>query len=137
VIIFFAKHANIGSFVVAKEVVKLIERSNRTNLNSETDEKRIDNLLRLYGILQMLLSQFSIVLCYQPAFYQQTLEQIADTMVYKQDVPSLRSSCSSIVLSLYQIDAKLLDAGIGKLDLLRKTPMKKLFIETETNQRKG
>ena len=29
VIVFFAKHANIGSFIVAKEVIKNIERTNR------------------------------------------------------------------------------------------------------------
>lgn len=64
VIIFCAKHTSIGSFVVAKEVVKLIERNNK----SDGDDKH-DILIRLYGILQMLLQQFSIVLCYQPAFY--------------------------------------------------------------------
>lgn len=65
VIIFCAKHTSVGSFVVAKEVLKLVERCNK----SETDDKQ-DQLIRLYGILQMLLQQFSIVLCYQPAFYQ-------------------------------------------------------------------
>jgi len=29
VIIFFAKHSNIGSYIVAKEVIKNIERTNR------------------------------------------------------------------------------------------------------------
>lgn len=29
VIVFFAKHTNIGSFIVAKEVLKNIERTNR------------------------------------------------------------------------------------------------------------
>ena len=30
VIIYFAKHTNIGSYIVAKEIIKLIERSNRS-----------------------------------------------------------------------------------------------------------
>ena len=30
VIIFFAKHANIGSYIVSKEVLKNVERTNRT-----------------------------------------------------------------------------------------------------------
>lgn len=38
-------------------------------------------LLRFYGILQLLLQQFSIVLCYQPEFYIKSLECIADSMI--------------------------------------------------------
>ena len=39
-IIFFAKHNNIGSFVVAKEVIKLIERANKsTKSTGENDEE--------------------------------------------------------------------------------------------------
>ena len=32
VIVFFAKHANIGSFIVAREVMKNVERTNRALL---------------------------------------------------------------------------------------------------------
>ena len=80
VIIFFAKHQNIGSLVVGKEVLKLIERGNKSAKSfsnpSDTEElnQKIEILVRLYGILQMLLQQFSIVLCYQPNFYQSALE---------------------------------------------------------------
>ena len=51
-IIYFSKHNNIGSFVVAKEVLKLIERSNKTIAASD-EHKAI--LVRLYSILQMLM----------------------------------------------------------------------------------
>lgn len=37
-------------------------------------------MLRFYGILQLLLQQFSIILCYQQEFYTKTLECLADTL---------------------------------------------------------
>lgn len=65
VIIFFAKHTNIGSLVVAKEVLKNIERMNKSALSAfkpsvagqpdEDAEKKKDTLARTWGILQMLL----------------------------------------------------------------------------------
>jgi len=36
VIVFFAKHNNIGSLVVAKEVLKIIERLNKSSFKSNT-----------------------------------------------------------------------------------------------------
>lgn len=74
VIVYLSKHTNIGSLVVAKEILKNIERINRslntfksqkeTNPADEKDEEKKQTLARTYGILQMLLQQFSIVLCY-------------------------------------------------------------------------
>jgi len=49
----------------------------------------------------------------------------------------LKSACTAIVISLYQIDSKQLDTGISKLDLMRKTPLKKIIIEFENVTRKG
>ena len=75
VIIFFAKHSNIGSYIVAKEVLKNIERTNRAivipppasmspqDALTELSQKK-EILVRHYNILHMLLQQFSIVLCY-------------------------------------------------------------------------
>jgi hypothetical protein len=72
VIVFFAKHNNIGSYIVAKEVLKNIERLNKSALSKtpvgaqseeELEERKLV-LSRFYGILQMLIQQFSIVLCY-------------------------------------------------------------------------
>ena len=66
VIVFFAKHANIGSFIVAKEVVKNIERTYRAIMtpppasisaedaqNDQALKKEI--LARHFNILHMLL----------------------------------------------------------------------------------
>jgi hypothetical protein len=54
VVIFFAKHNNIGSFIVAKEVLKNIEKLNKTafiasNVENEDDKKTL--LARFYSIL--------------------------------------------------------------------------------------
>lgn len=75
VIIYFAKHTGIGSLIVAREVLKNIESTNRALqskpptrmpiedvVSERTSRKEI--LVRHFSILQMLLSQFSIVLCY-------------------------------------------------------------------------
>ena len=60
VIVFFAKHNNIGPSIVAKEVTKNIQRINSTVQNAGTqraevlDDKKL-TLLRFYGILHLLL----------------------------------------------------------------------------------
>ena len=60
VIVFFAKHQNIGPFVVAKEINKNLERINKS-INSnvlkrqEVMAEKKPTLLRFYGILQLLL----------------------------------------------------------------------------------
>lgn len=89
VIVFFAKHQNIGPFVVAKEINKNLEKINKAVMNAGgkkaeyLSEKKLV-LLRFYSILQLLLQQFSIVLCYQPEFYIKCLECIADSMIISQ-----------------------------------------------------
>jgi len=41
------------------------------------------------------------------------------------------------VVSLHQIDAKLLDAGVSNLDFTKKTHIKKMLIELENSNQKG
>lgn len=70
VIIFFAKHQSIGPFIVAKEVTKNVDKINRAVLGAGVKRQEVLNdkklvLLRFYGLLQLLLQQFAIVLCYQ------------------------------------------------------------------------
>ena len=61
VVVFFAKHQNIGPFVVAKEVTKNIEKINKAvsfagaNKAAVLQEKR-QVLLRFYGLLALLLT---------------------------------------------------------------------------------
>ena len=149
VIIYFAKHSNIGSFIVAKEVLKNIERissalkgappsSMSQDECQEEMRQKMEILVRLLAILQMLLQQFSIVLCYQQDFYVQCLGHIADAMnAHSEKEPALKSTCTSIVTSLCQIDAKLLEQGVAKLDFTKKTPIRKVMIEYENQNMKG
>jgi hypothetical protein len=86
VIVFFAKHQNIGPFVVAKEINKNLERINKAVMvavgkKTEVLADKKSVLIRFYSILQLLLQQFSIVLCYQPEFYIKCLECIADSII--------------------------------------------------------
>ena len=65
VVVYFAKHANIGSVVVAKEILKNIERLNKSAFGKGDDlEDRRQTLIRFISMLQILVQQFSIVLCY-------------------------------------------------------------------------
>lgn len=156
VIVFFAKHQNIGSFVVAREITKSIEKLNATVQNAapsklqEVLHEKHHALLRFYGILQLLLQQFSIVLCYQQDFYAKCLECLADTIILTNNaqvnasqgqeghVVALRNCCNQIIYHLYAVDYKLLDQSVGRLDSInRKTPLRKAIIEHETQQRQG
>ena len=67
VIVFFAKNASIGSFTVAREVLKNVENTNRAlqtkpPASMSKEEIQIDKaqkkeiLVRHFNILQMLLS---------------------------------------------------------------------------------
>ena len=118
VVVYFAKHNSIGSLVVAKEVLKNIDRLNTSAFSAKTvaaDDKEEDRkqvLIRFYNTLQLLIQQFSIVLCYQPDFYTKCLNLLAETMQKSTDEPALRSSCNQLVISLHQIDPKLLDQGV-------------------------
>ena len=60
VIVFFAKHQNIGPYIVAKEIVSNVEKINKT-VQLTAFEKRQDviqekkpNILRFFGLLQLL-----------------------------------------------------------------------------------
>mmetsp|Transcript_6131 Transcript_6131/g.8239 ORF Transcript_6131/g.8239 Transcript_6131/m.8239 type:complete len:172 (-) Transcript_6131:1117-1632(-) len=81
----------------------------------------------------MLLQQFSIVLCYQPDFYVNSLQHIAETMnaTPPEEEPALKSICTQIIISLYNIDSQLLEQGVNKLDFTKKTPIRKVMIEHE------
>lgn len=86
VIIYFAKHNNIGPFVVAKDISKNIEKIVFTlNKASHSKKKEVFEtkkpyILRFLSILNLLINQFSIVLCYQPDFFDKMIENLADMM---------------------------------------------------------
>lgn len=86
----------------------------------------------------MLLQHFSIVLCYQPEFYEKCIEIVADSMVVlAQEDQSIKNLCVQLIVSLQKIDSKLLEQAIQKMDFTRKTPLRKAMIELEHQSRAG
>ena len=60
VVVFFAKHSNIGSVIIAKEILKNIEKLNKSAFIASTstiegEEEKKSLLARFYNILQMLI----------------------------------------------------------------------------------
>jgi len=56
VIIFFAKHNNIGPFIVAKDVIKNIEKITKAiQANSDIAQDKKGALMRFYNILFLLI----------------------------------------------------------------------------------
>ena len=92
VIIFFAKHNNIGPFIVAKDINKNIEKCVKAVqcIPKKEDQQVVlqdkkPTLLRFLSILQLLFQHFSIVLCYQADFYEKSIEIVADTLIISAD----------------------------------------------------
>jgi len=138
VIIFFAKHQNIGPFVIAKDILKNIEKIIKAVMANPKKDEQLQVLqekklilLRFLSILQLLLQHFSIVLCYQTDFYDKCIEEIADVMNLSGDDQAIKNLCIQILVSLHQIDSKLLEQSVSKQDMIRKTPLRKTIIELE------
>ena len=129
--------------------MKNVERTNRALMTpppasmaaeealTEYTQKR-EILVRHFNILHMLIQQFSIVLCYQPEFFVKCLEHIAETMNNSppDEEPTIKSICTQIIVSLYNIDHDLLEQGVNKLDFTKKTPIRKVMIEHENLSQK-
>lgn len=87
-IIFFAKHNNIGPLIIAKNALASVEKiikAAQTVTKKEEQmaviEEKKQALIRFLNIIKLLIQNFSIVLCYQQDFYDKNLEAIADTMI--------------------------------------------------------
>lgn len=145
VIIFFAKHSNIGPFVVAKDILKNIEKTvkavaavTRKEEQTAVISEKKPNVMRFLSILQLLLQHFSIVLCYQTEFYDKCIDLIAEALtVLAQEDQAIKNLCISLVVNLQKIDAKLLEQTISKLDFSKKTQIRKAMIELEHQSRAG
>jgi len=57
-------------------------------------------------------------------------------MAFCQEEPLLKTSCSQIIISLYQIDQKLLDSSVSKLEVAKKSHIRKVMIEFENLHQK-
>ena len=73
------------------------------------------------------------MLCYQPEFVAKCLEHVAEAMNMSppEEEPTLKSICTQIIVSLYNLDSELLDQGVNRLDFTKKTPIRKVMIEHE------
>lgn len=57
-------------------------------------------------------------------------------MGFCQDEVLIKNGCSTIITTLYQIDAKLLDQGVSKLEVSKKSHIRKVMIEFENLNQK-
>jgi len=107
VILFFAKHNNIGPFLVAKDILKQIEKilkaaSVQKDQSFLQEKKPI--VIRFFNILMLLLQHFSLVLCYQPEFYDKSLDCLGDALIFSGEDPALKNVALQMILALQQID---------------------------------
>ena len=140
VVIFFAKHNNIGPFVVARDIVKNIEKITFAIERSGPKKKEVFNekksfLTRFLSILLLLVNQFSIVLCYESDFNDKMVAWLAMLIENSDSDPNIKSLVSQILAALHSIDAKTLTVSINKLDPIKKAPLLKIkvcFLDSNT-----
>lgn len=142
VIIFFAKHSNIGPFVVARDIIKNIEKISIAIEKSGTKKKEVFSekksfLTRFLSILLLLVNQFSIVLCYEADFNDRMIACLAQLTANSDSDPNIKSLVSQILSALYSIDEKTLSVSINKLDPIQKAPLLKIKIEMEVMMKSG
>jgi len=141
VIIFFAKHSNIGPLVVARDIIKNIEKVSqaisRSGSKKEVFSEKKSFLTRFLSILLLLVNQFSIVLCYDEDFNDKMIACLADLVQNSDSDPNIRSLVSQILAACHSIDAQTLTVSINKLDPIKKAPLLKIKIEMEAMMKNG
>lgn len=133
VIIFFAKHNNIGPFVVARDIVKNIEKilfaiERAGSKKKETLGEKKSFLTRFLSILLLLVNQFSIVLCYESDFNDKMVACLAQLIENSDSDQNIRSLVSQVLAALHSIDSQTLDVSIAKLDPIKKAPLLKIKV---------
>lgn len=142
VIIFFAKHNNIGPFVVARDIIKNIEKisfavEKAGSKKKETFANKKLFLTRFLSILLLLVNQFSIVLCYEADFNDKMIACLAQLIDNSDSDPNIKSLVSQTLSTLHSIDSKTLEVSINALDPIKKAPLKKIMIELEAQRKSG
>lgn len=79
----------------------------------------------------LILQHFSLVLCYQPEFYDKCLQSLADTLLVSYDDLPLKNVVQQVIVGLSSIDSRLLDQSVAKMEMKQKTPIRKTMIELE------
>ena len=133
VVIFFAKHNNIGPFVVARDIIKNIEKISFAIEKGGTKKKEIFGekksfLTRFLSILLLLVNQFSIVLCYEADFNDKMISCLAQLVENSDSDQNIRSLVSQILAALHSIDPQTLTVSINKLDPIKKAPLLKIKV---------
>jgi len=132
VVIFFAKHNNIGPFVVARDIVKNIEKISKaievSGNKKETFSDKKSFLTRFLSILLLLVNQFSIVLCYESDFNDKMVACLAQLITISDSDQNIKSLVSQILAALHNIDQQTLSVSINKLDPIKKAPLLKIKV---------
>ena len=133
VIIFFAKHNNIGPFVVARDIVKNIEKILNAIERGGTKKREIlaekkSFLTRFLSILLLLVNQFSIVLWYESDFNDKMIACLAQLIENSDSDQNIRSLVSQVLATLHTIDSQTLEVSINKLDPIKRAPLVKIKV---------
>ena len=107
VVIYFAKHNNIGPFVIARDILKnvdkisfAIERSGHKRKETFSEKKPF--VTRFLSILLLLVNQFSIVLCYNGS-NDENQDSLGNNVNFSLKSGS-EAKPSGIPLKLYETD---------------------------------
>jgi ankyrin repeat protein len=138
VVIFFAKHNNIGPFVVARDIIKNIEKICFAIEKSGTKKREVFSekksfLIRFLSILLLLVNQFSIVLCYEADFNDKMISCLAQLVENSDSDQNIRSLVSQVLAALHAIDQQTLTVAINKLDPIKKAPLLKIKVNSLKN----
>ena len=125
VIVLFAKHNNIGPFVVAKDIIKNIEKivtaiKKSGNKKKELYLEKSSFLWRFLSILLLLVNQFSITLWYQADFNDKMVACLSQLVEISDSDQNVKNLITQIFSTLYSIDPQTLENAINKIETKKK-----------------
>ena len=143
VIIFLAKHSNIGPYVVARDILRNMDKITKVIKNADILSKKevIDSkrtsLTRFMQILQLLVGQFQTILFYEAEFNRFLISNLSELISSSNGDMSIKNLSTQILNSFFLFDQKTLEVTIQKLPPLQKAPILKILIELESLKKEG